>query len=291
MDCGSLDPAGVKVQIPVVFTASFSSFQTAGNVSPTSQVIQSGTSFVFQVSPTAASTAGDAEPEVAISGAGTVPVIVRTQVALTGTGGSFTGTLTGANGRGGRGESLIYSIPVPSGLIDMEVYINLPEGGDNLQGVLVGPGESTFDVQATLNKVGKYGAPIGYGKSLQFYRRTPDAGNWMFILELDNNIRGDRTSTPFTGTIVFNGENVSSLNMPTSGTTWSKGSSHTASVEVTNTGPAPISLFLDSRLENSLDLYRVAPGIQAERHLWPRSHHSATNDQTVPHRESRCTDQ
>jgi hypothetical protein len=80
------------------------------------------------------------------------------------------------------------------------------------------------------------------------YGLNPEPGEWSVVVDWLNPVSGLELSEPFTGTIQFNGVNVSS-NLPDGGfSRISAGGSKTFNVKVTNTGNAPEAFFLDPRL-------------------------------------------
>jgi hypothetical protein len=93
---------------------------------------------------------------------------------------TFTGTLTGGNGRADSpGQALTYAFDVPAGLHDLDLGVALSDTGYNLQGVLVDPNGVPIDVQSTVTATDRistsptFGQPTGYTNTMQFFRRDP----------------------------------------------------------------------------------------------------------------------
>src|SRR5581483_332055 len=115
--------------------------------------------------------------------AGAIPVVLRSLVPLGPTGGSWTGTLTGGNGReGAPGQTLTYQFDVPAGLKDLDLNTVIPSSTYNLEGVLVDPNGLPVDVQSTVTALDpNTGQPVAYTNTLQFFRRDPSPGRWEFV--------------------------------------------------------------------------------------------------------------
>src|SRR5262249_57543211 len=83
------------------------------------------------------------------SGAGPseIPVSLRTVIPVGHSGGSFTGTLTGGNGRAGGGPTQTFAFDVPSSAKNMSLNLNIADNGYALQGMLVDPQGMKLSVQ------------------------------------------------------------------------------------------------------------------------------------------------
>jgi hypothetical protein len=89
-------------------------------------------------------------------------------------------------------------------------------------------------------------------KSLQIYRRNPQAGRWLLSLDFTNPQSGLEVAQPFTGKVTFNSVKVSAK-LP-HGSSLKAGQAVTVPVKVTNTGAAPLTNFADARLNTIGDL-------------------------------------
>ena len=181
-------------------------------------------------------------------GAGTIPIIVRSMVGMDNTGGSFSGMLTGGNGRpGAPGQTLTYGFDVPGGMSDLGLNITLKDLSYNLQGVLVNPQGLPVDIQSTITDTRTH--LFTYENALQFFRRNPEAGRWLFVLFINGTVSGRQTAMPFTGHIAFNTVRVSAPGLPDDPAVHlTQGVARKVELTIQNTGAVPESFFVDPRL-------------------------------------------
>ncbi len=244
---------------PVQLSVSTSNFISAGGVAPASRRLLPGQTGTFLVTTNTPAQPGDASANLMVNAVdaggnahngGDIPVVLRSLVSLGPNGGSFSGTLTGGNGRfPSPGQTLTYQFDVPAGLHDLDLNTAIPSSSYNLEGVLVDPNGLPIDVQSTITALDpNTGMPVSYTNTMQFFRRDPQAGRWMFVFFINDN-SGPQTSIPFTGNIVFNGVNVMSSGVPNDpGITLTVGTSTTMQITVTNTGNTTKDFFVDPRL-------------------------------------------
>jgi hypothetical protein len=127
-------------------------------------------------------------------------------VPLARTGGAFSGTLTGGNGRfGAPGQTLSYQFDVPSGLRDLDLGLRIVDPSSNLEGVLIDPYGQPIDVQTMAGAIGTSGQPSYLTGTMQFFRLDPVAGRWLFVLLINDTVGSAATAQPFQATIGFNG--------------------------------------------------------------------------------------
>ena len=246
---------------PVQFSWSASRNVDLGLVFPPIFVLAAGESRTITAIFTMPSRPGDLSagirfgPYVGQSGdtpssvAGAIPLTLRTLVPLGPTGGSFTDTLTGGNGRPGAGPTMSYAFDVPDGLQNMSLALTLPDTGYNLEGLLIDPQGMELDVQSTITSVDKTGNPTGYGNGLQFFRYNPQPGRWQFVLLLNSTASGNQTALPFTASIGFNTAKASALGLPNDPSVQlPAGKPVTIPIAVTNTGVVTEQYFADARL-------------------------------------------
>jgi hypothetical protein len=252
---------GTAYSGPVQFTAASSKLVSAGSVSPNSMQLAKGQTGHFTLHTNIPSQSGDASYYIQVSGnhsgGGAVPVILRSEIAATtSTPGQFSGTLTGGNGRGGIGQTLTYEFTVPTGVHDLALNTALTDANYNLLGFLVNPEGFGLDTQTTVSAVDKNGNVTAYGKTMQFFWRNPEPGNWRFVLEINYNTSGAQTSLPFTGTLAYNSVNVTAPTLPNSaGTHVPSGQALVVPVHITNTGNTTKSYFVDARSNTTSQLY------------------------------------
>ncbi len=246
---------------PVQFTVASSKLVSAGTVSPESMTLKKGQTGHFTVHAQIPSQSGDASYLIQVSGnhsgGGAIPVLLRSEIAATTSQpGAFSGTLTGGNGRGGPGQTLTYEFTVPSGLHDLALNIALSDANYNLLGFLVNPEGFGVDTQTTISAVDKNGAVTAYGKTMQFFWRNPEPGNWKFVLAINYNTSGAQTSLPFTGTLAYNSVKITAPTLPNStSTNLPAGTAVVVPVQITNTGNTTKSYFVDARSTSTAQLY------------------------------------
>jgi hypothetical protein len=237
---------------PVQFAYTTERFHGAGSVSPASQTLAPGQSGTFHVTVTAGQ-AGDEALSLHLgtgsSTDGTIPIVLRALVPVTGSGGSFAGTLTGGGAFPSPaqylnfGQEFTYQFNVPAGEPSLNIGIKLADPDYVLVGTLVDPGNEPLDVQSTSSKV------FGPGPTMQFFRRTPQPGLWTVSLEVFAPVDGAHLSEPFTGTVSFTPPAVASSGLPSSpSTVLPAGQPVTAAITVTNTGSIAKDYFADPRL-------------------------------------------
>jgi hypothetical protein len=171
-------------------------------------------------------------------------------VRLGRTGAGFSGTLLGGNGRGGSpGQTLSYQFDVPTGVHDLDLGLSIRNPDSNLEGVLIDPNGQPIDVQTMVGSVTNVGTPDFYTGTMQFFRRDPVPGRWLFTLIVNDTIGGSATSQSFHATIGFNQVTIHSLGLPSSPkTVLPAGKSQDAEILVGNAGLTTKNFFVDARL-------------------------------------------
>jgi hypothetical protein len=234
-----------------------SRFKATGAVTPAALLLQPRQSATFTVNTRTPLRPGDRDEEVvfpATSGTGTllgaIPITLRALIPLGAKGGRFSGTLTGGNGRtGAPGQTLNYQFDVPPGQHDLDLSLRIADPGSNLEGVLIDPFGQPIDVQTMAGAISSAGLPSYYTGAMQFFRRDPQAGRWLFVLLINNTIEGATTAQRFLGTIAFNGVRARTAGIPSSGrVSLPAGKPVTAAVSVANSGVTSKDFFLDPRL-------------------------------------------
>jgi Subtilase family/Peptidase inhibitor I9 len=231
-----------------------------GSVSPSLLVLGPGQSKTVTINETTPSAPGDSAGSVLVDsiGGGTtsVPVALRSLVDVS-TGGTFSGVLTGGNGRDpGEGQQDYYDFDVPAGVSDITANVTLAnDANDPVGAYLISPDGDTLGYgQNSLNGTG--------GLSLTAYTLDPVAGTWTLIVDFAEPVEGNELSDPYTGNIAFNATSVSAAGLPDSAsTTLASGTPITVPVTIKNTGAAPEDFFIDPRLDStqSITLAAVPP--------------------------------
>jgi hypothetical protein len=248
----------------VQWDASTSVYGSAAPISPSVLYLGPGQTGSASLILTSTSQAGDASLSVVISDRQeqtTVPVVVRTEVATDRDGGSFSGVLTGGNGRANwPAQENDYVFNVPPGIRSIHAEVTLAnDPNDLVTGYLIDPSGQNlgYSTNVTLTSTGTPESTL----SVDLYHVNPQPGQWTLILQWNNPVSGLELSEPFAGTIAFNQRDVTS-NLPhaahlTNGTTYSY------NVTVYNTGQSPEAFFVDPRLqsEESLPLANQNSGL------------------------------
>lgn len=236
------------------------SFAKFGSVTPASKTLAPGQSQRFMLTTKLPATAGDLNADVVVRGngverAGTIPVILRTLIKTNSSGGGFSGSFKGANGRPGAIWSTTYDFRVPANVRTLGLSLKLADSHDNVQGVLVDPEGYAINIQSTITGFDTngqspgFGLPNAYRDTIQFFQVFPIQGEWRLVLELVPNVSGSMISTPFTGRVRFNVSSASATGLPSSeNTRLAAAKPVTVTVHVTNTGNTVKNYFVDPRL-------------------------------------------
>jgi hypothetical protein len=217
-----------------------------GSVSPSAVALAPGQSRTVTVSATTPSSPGDTAGSIDLSNGSSIAVTLRSLVEVA-AGGTFSGTLTGGNGRDpGEGQADYYEFNVGSGVSNITASVNLTnDANDPVTEYLISPDGDT----------------LGYGQNsvggtnstgLTAWTLNPVAGTWTLLVDFAEPVVGDEVSQAYTGSIVFNGVHVSAAGLPDSAsTTLASGTPITVPVSITNNGAAPEAFFIDPRLDST----------------------------------------
>jgi hypothetical protein len=238
---------------PVQFTWSAERLVTLGSVSPASFALAPGASRTLTANFTLPAQPGDVaaairfEPQASWTGASLpeIPVTMRTLIPLGPTGGDFSGTLTGGNGRALVGPTMTYEFNVPNGVDNLSLNLDIPDNGYLLEGLLIDPQGMELSVQDNIDPFGN----VQYG--LQLFRAHPQSGTWRLLLQQDYFSSGNQTSLPFTARIGFNTAQVTAIGLPNSDsqTLSARAGPVTIPIQVFNTGAVTEAYFADARLK------------------------------------------
>jgi hypothetical protein len=230
-------------------------FAPFGSVQPGFLVLPPGQSRTVTVSATTPSSPGDyagsivLKSDSGLGGSTSIPVTLRSLVDAA-KGGSFSGVLTGGNGRDpGQGQEEYYQFYVPPGVGNITANLSLTnDANDPVGAYLISPDGDTLGYgQNSLNGTN--------GKSLTAYTLNPVAGKWTLIAAFGEPVVGNEISQPFTGNIRFNHVSASAPGLPKSASIkLAAGTPITVPITITNNGSAPEDFFFDARLDASKDL-------------------------------------
>jgi Subtilase family len=243
---------GIGTSGTVQWDASTSQYASAGSISPAVLSLGPGQTRSASLSLTSPQAAGDTSESVVISAGQsqtTIPVVVRTQIPVGPGGGTFSGVLTGGNGRADtQAQANTYVFSVPPGETDLDASVALAnDPGDEVIGYLVDPDGQTVGYSSNVTTNSSF-SPTST-RFMNLYHVAPEPGQWTLDLAWQNPVTGSELQEPFSGAIRFNQVRVSS-NLPQHGHLTS-GQAATYTVTVNNTGLAPEAFFADPRLNQS----------------------------------------
>ena len=231
-----------------------------GSVSRSHLLLHPGQSRTVWVSARTPWSPGDAAGAIVVSsdlgvgGTTSIPVTLRSLVHFSHGTGTFSGVLTGGNGRPpGEGQVNYYEFNVHQGVKSITANVSLTnDAGDPVGSYLISPDGDTLGYgQNSFNGTN--------GMSLTANTLNPVSGIWTLVVEFAEPVVGDELSQPFTGNIEFNNVSASATGLPDStSTTLAGGTAVTVPVTVTNNGAAPEDFFIDARL-NSYQETTLAP--------------------------------
>jgi len=259
----------------VRFGASVSATRSFATVSPSKLVLAPGASGVVWVSARVPAGAGDSSGSVVFdtgaAGGGpvSVPVTLRGQLRMgRGVTGTFSGVLTGGNGRSpGEGQAAAYSIVVPKNLpmLVRSISVDLTLANDpanQVSAYLVAPGGETMGYGSSYLTTGfnSAGVPVqSPQRKLSLSTSMPIAGVWTLLIDFTSPVPGNELADQFTGQVRLNAAAVSRGGLPDSPSVKLKqGTARTYQIMVRNTGVAPEDIFLDPRLTRLVS-YQLQP--------------------------------
>ncbi|MGB8196359.1 MAG: S8 family serine peptidase [Acidimicrobiales bacterium] len=228
-------------------------YAAGATVEPSSLTLAPGKTGVAQLSITSTDVSGDSSQSLVVSspyGTTTVPVTVRTTLALSDHGGVFSGVLTGGNGRGAQAATSTFAFNVPYGERDLDVSVALADDPqDAFIAELIDPNGQTVSYSTNAARDNQFGDATA-SLSADLYALDPVSGAWSLLVEWLNPVSGLQLNEPFSGTIQFNQVDVTS-DLPDGTASLVSGAMQTYEVHVANTGNAPEEFFLDPRLDQT----------------------------------------
>jgi hypothetical protein len=231
---------------------------------------------------TTPSTPGDTSLSVVVSSghgprsaaATTVPMTLRSTVPLGPDGGTFSGLLTGGNGRAGvEAQTNTYFFQVPPGETDLEATVELSnDPGEELIAYLVDPSGQTVGYTSNYTLLPEDGELVPAAtRHAEIYHLGPAPGDWELVLAWQNPVTGNELAEPFSGGVRFNGLDVTS-NLPNSPSdVVPRLTSNAFSVTVYNNGIVPEAFFVDPRLTSTatVPLPNMNPSVTATSFTLP----------------------
>ncbi len=248
---------------PVHLSFATQRFGAADSVSPSSLTLRPGQTGSLRLHVNLPQDPGDSDHDLVITNSSgdqtVVPVDLRSLVPVDGHGATFSGTLTGGNGRPGPAEEQTFAFDVPEGRTSLSTSFTFDDDiGTEVIGFLVDPDGNLLGSQST-----GYAAPNGLvlTNGLRAATLAPKPGRWKFIMLELNPVGGNTLAAAFRGRVSFDAPAITAKGVP-SGATLVAGTPVTATLTVRNDGPGTEDVFADPRL-NDASLLPVLPISQA----------------------------
>ena len=253
--------------LPGQFQASTATWQRFGTVSPSSVKLAAGASGSFTLTVATPSQPGDQAGSIMVHNSANVPgfavetsipVTLRSLVPSLST--TFTGTLTGGNGRElSTGQTDYYEMAVPSGTSALNVSVNTYNANNTLFAELVDPSGNAVSAAANglLATTTSGNSEIVPEVGAQLHATDPTAGTWTLVIDFYNAVSGTATAQPFTVSVNDTPVAASAKGLP-SGGSLTPGTPVTARVRVTNNGTVPEEYFVDPRLNSAVTVNLAA---------------------------------
>jgi hypothetical protein len=185
------------------------------------------------------------------SGLPEVPVVLRTLIPTASGTGTFSGTITGGNGRGGNyAQSFSYSFAVAPGHRDLEVSTLLAKAeadNDVIEGVLVDPNGEVRSEDTNNTLQAELASGVLTSPGMEITTANPPAGIWQLIIVVLNSVNGADLSMPFSGTIGFDQVQLSGQLPQSAATVLPQGKPTSITLHYTNNGVQPLPIQVDAR--------------------------------------------
>jgi hypothetical protein len=247
----------------VPWQVSTQSFAPFGTVTPSSFYLAPGQSQTVTVAASTPSSPGDAAGSIVVSASGdgldsyvgaehnSIPVTLRSLIDLS-HGGSFSGVLTGGNGRDpGEGQIAYYQFNVGAGHENLTADLALSnDAADPVALYLINP-------DGVAVAFGQNQATAASGLTMSATTLEPIAGTWTLIAAFAEPVVGDEIAQHFSGNVTLdsNQVSVSAPGLPQSQRVrLAAGTPVTIPVRVTNHSIAPEAFFIDARLDSTGEL-------------------------------------
>ncbi len=259
--------ASVRAQ----FQASTATWHRFGTLSARSLTLAQGASARFTLTAATPPRPGDLAGSIVLhsSAAGpaftavtSVPVTLRSLVPAPDPAVSFTGTLTGGNGRlYGTGQTAYYQLALPPGRKAISVQVGTGDPRNTLLAELIDP---AGDAAATA--VNGLAVTTPGGKTVlrpqtgaQLHVLAPRPGLWTLIVDFYNAVSGTAVAQPFKVTISDIPPHAAAPGLPDSpGRRLVPGKPFTVGLRVRNNGTVPEAYFVDARLRRQVTVALAA---------------------------------
>jgi hypothetical protein len=249
------------------FEASTATWQSFGTLSASSLRLAPGASGSFTLTVPAPAQPGDQSGSIQLhssdaapsfAATSSIPVTLRALVPTPDPSVTFTGTLTGGNGRQpSTGQTNYYQVQVPAGLKALNVQVSTPNANNTFYAELVDPSTNEA-ASSAFNGLEETGSSTGASQLVpengaQLHVLNPSAGLWTLVIDFFNTVSGTAVSQPFTVTMNDTPVHAVARGLPDSASTvLAAGTPVTAYVHVRNDGTSPEAYFVDARLDTQV---------------------------------------
>jgi hypothetical protein len=186
-----------------------------GTVTPSVQTLKPGQTGHVRLRTAISGNAGDTAESVTLNTSdgqhSSIPVVLRPIIPIVKGKGTFTGTITGGNGRADTPtQTSTYSFNVPANQADLDVAVHLDTDPNVvIEGVLIDPDGEAIDVGTNATSVNETTGVVSSGLNMQLIQNAPEPGQWRLVLIVVDPVSGAEVSQNFRGTIGFNEVKVS----------------------------------------------------------------------------------
>lgn len=178
------------------------------------------------------------------TGGPTASVPLTERAVVPASGGTFTDTITGGNGRGANALGKFYYLTVPKGRKDLSVGIKLDDPNQLVLATLSGPNGQVESFQSNVNP-----QQTALVRGMQIYRAHPTPGRWVLGLDVQTPASGSEISSPFTMKVRYDDAKVKASPPNSKKKKLKRGKAVKVPVKITNNGSASQVYFVDPRLD------------------------------------------
>lgn len=249
--------------VPAQFQASTATWQRFGTLSKHSLTLAPGHSGTFTLTASTPAQPGDQAGSILVhssvrsprfASVTSIPVTLRALVPAPNPSTTFTGTLTGGNGRAAStGQTSYYQVQIPAGLKALNVQVSTQDASNTFFAELVDPATHEAASSAVNGLQQASSSQLTPEKGTQLHVLNPAPGRWTLVVDFFDTVSGTAVSQPFTVTMNDTPVDASATSLPDSASTMlTAGTPVTAQVSVTNNGTSPEAYFVDGRLNTQV---------------------------------------
>ena len=233
---------------PVKFGARTAGWVGFGTLSASSLTLPPGGSKSFTLDVATPGTPGDESGSIVLTdhdgpsfaGITTVPVTLRSLVPTPSPSSTFTGVLTGGNGRQfNSGQTAYYEVSIPAGTPVLNAEITTPSAANTFHGRTGRPGHRRGRIDRQQHAGGNCwsGTVLVPQLGTQLHVLHPDPGLWTLVINFYNQVAGTALTQPFSVTLDQTPAPDSASGLPDSpSTSLAAGEAKTVHVKLTNPG-------------------------------------------------------